>query len=378
MKALGLYTHTHTGSLREKNTIESKFEKGITLVALVISIIILLILAGISISALTQTGLFGKAKQAEQKSKEAEQNQTTTIGSYEKEINKYITEELTSDNIDKVLSTTENKVLKDSKENIFTVPAGFKVTKDATTVDKGIVIEDGTDTVTKGSQFVWVPVGTITKEDGTTVEIKLDRYTFDEDGKPTLQGDKVINTYWQELEVSDKGNAVAKSIKNFKNSVAINGGYYIGRYEARQNNGQITEVKTDTVWNNITQQTAADKAQKMYDNTHPFTSDLMNSYAWDTATLFAQSCGTNSKYSRQKSLNTGLAVTTGTTIDIQCNIYDMSSNVVEWTTETYNSSGVSCVRRGGGSYHSFYYTGNREHNATGSYSHIGFRPILFL
>ena len=107
--------------------------KGITLVALVITIVILLILAGISISALTQTGLFGKAKQAEQKSKEAEQNQTATLGSYEKELNKYIAEELTSDNIDKVLSTTENKVLKDLKGNIFTVPAGFKVTKDATT-----------------------------------------------------------------------------------------------------------------------------------------------------------------------------------------------------------------------------------------------------
>ena len=37
--------------------------KGITLVALVITIIILLILAGVAISALTQTGLFDNAKQ---------------------------------------------------------------------------------------------------------------------------------------------------------------------------------------------------------------------------------------------------------------------------------------------------------------------------
>ena len=51
---------------------ELKKQNGITLVALVITIVILLILAGISISALTQTGLFGKAKQAEQKSKEAQ------------------------------------------------------------------------------------------------------------------------------------------------------------------------------------------------------------------------------------------------------------------------------------------------------------------
>ena len=40
----------------------SKKNKGITLVALVITIVILLLLAGISISALTNTGLFKKAK----------------------------------------------------------------------------------------------------------------------------------------------------------------------------------------------------------------------------------------------------------------------------------------------------------------------------
>ena len=49
-----------------------KNTKGITLVALVITIVILLILAGISISALTNQGLFGKAKEAESKSKMAD------------------------------------------------------------------------------------------------------------------------------------------------------------------------------------------------------------------------------------------------------------------------------------------------------------------
>ena len=41
--------------------------KGITLVALVITIVILLILAGISIQALTNTGLFAKATDAKVK-----------------------------------------------------------------------------------------------------------------------------------------------------------------------------------------------------------------------------------------------------------------------------------------------------------------------
>ena len=68
----------------------SKKNKGITLVALVITIIILLILAGISISALTNTGIFGKAKEAKQKSDEAALDQNTKLDEYESEINAYL------------------------------------------------------------------------------------------------------------------------------------------------------------------------------------------------------------------------------------------------------------------------------------------------
>ena len=47
-------------------------ENGITLVALVITIIILLILAGVAITALTQTGLFEKAKEAKNATENAQ------------------------------------------------------------------------------------------------------------------------------------------------------------------------------------------------------------------------------------------------------------------------------------------------------------------
>ena len=50
---------------RHKNT------KGITLVALVVTIITLLILAGITISQITGSGLFEKAQQAAEESKYA-------------------------------------------------------------------------------------------------------------------------------------------------------------------------------------------------------------------------------------------------------------------------------------------------------------------
>ena len=63
-------------------------QKGITLVALVITIIILLILATISIQALTNTGLFQKANEAKEKTQNATENQATILNEYEDELNK--------------------------------------------------------------------------------------------------------------------------------------------------------------------------------------------------------------------------------------------------------------------------------------------------
>lgn len=69
---------------------KDKFNKGITLVALVITIIILLILATISIQSLTNTGLFAKAQEAKEKTKNAAENQAKTLNEYEDELNKYV------------------------------------------------------------------------------------------------------------------------------------------------------------------------------------------------------------------------------------------------------------------------------------------------
>ena len=78
-------------------------EKGITLIALVITIIILLILAGVGISALTQTGLFEKANQAQQKSKYAnalEKIKLATMASYDEKGN--LNNEYLKENLNKI------------------------------------------------------------------------------------------------------------------------------------------------------------------------------------------------------------------------------------------------------------------------------------
>ena len=377
-------------------------DKGITLIALVITIIILLILAGISISALTNQGLFKNAKAAQNATEKAEKEQGQRLNEYEDEINKYLNNAnedekigLITDNINKELSKTDNTKLKDEKGNRIVVPAGFKIVNGATTVDKGIVIEDVTETATKGSQFVWVPVGTITKADGTTATITLGRYDFDATtGKESTYSGSYIEEDANDTSTLKKyGNTIAKNITNFKNSVATNGGYYIGRYEARTATArnatgnaltQITEKGTDNVYDWVTQLQAAQLSQNMY-TSDKFTSDLINSYAWDTAIVFIQNCGTNAKYSRQNSLNTSLAqtgtnsLTDTSKVDVQCNIYDMARNIFEWTTETSDNSSSRCVSRGGRYSSSDLYTCFRTSYYTSvSLVSIGFRPLLYL
>ena len=71
-----------------------KKNSGITLVALVITIIILLILAGISIQALTQTNLFNQAKQAKNATENAQKEENKILSEYIDEMNKYLPETL--------------------------------------------------------------------------------------------------------------------------------------------------------------------------------------------------------------------------------------------------------------------------------------------
>ena len=125
-------------------------------------------------------------------------------------------------------------------------------------------------------------------------------------------------------------------------------------------------------------------------NDNNFKSDLMNSYAWDTAVVFLQKFDNRvdktKPYSRQNSLNTGSSpANQGTTNlesshqDIICNIWDMASNCHEWTTETCNYTPYSCTISGGSYVFGGYYTSCRDHGKTDySIDYIAFRPILYM
>lgn len=64
-------------------------EKGITLVALVVTIIILLILAGVSITMVSGNGLFGRASNAASKYSSASSAENSTVSWYEQQMSQY-------------------------------------------------------------------------------------------------------------------------------------------------------------------------------------------------------------------------------------------------------------------------------------------------
>ena len=290
----------------------------------------------------------------------------------------------------------EKTILRDSNGNIITVPEGFKIASDSgINVTEGIVIEDNDITTDgngskRGNQYVWIPVGKkVKKSDGSTVEITLGRYTFangtsDKNsngtilakGTPILQQsadnytqEVVIGSYYKELAISRTGvsssgtnglNTTVLNLKEFIDSVKANGGYYIARYEASYGtdgkaNSKVSSsysattapTKEGTLWNFVTQLSAATASRGLYNTA---TTDLVNSYAWDTAIIYIQNFSGDADYSYQSSKNTSLS-NTGKNGDEMCKINDMASNTLEWTTEYVNykenSRVCPCAPRGG-------------------------------
>ena len=412
--------------LHEKNN-----QRGITLIALVITIIVLIILAGISINlVLGENGLFNKARKAAEDYKQAAIDEQKMTNDLEEGIDK-----IANDNRPKTIEEAkdygyfyEKTTLDDNDKNKIVIPAGFKIAEDSgDTVTDGIIIEDKDITTDgdgkqRGNQYVWIPVSNINQggtnlikkssSEGKTeeIEITLGRYTFDNNGleklgqkaedyadetKSTFTESKELDTYRPGIVDYMAGeNRTAKDLAGFINSVKENGGYYIARYEAsygkdnkpnsKISNGFINENSSATkkegyLWNNITQINAAEVCDSIYTTVQ---SDLVNSYAWDTAIVYIQKFSNDSDYSIKTAKKTTLD-NTGKNDDEVCKINDMASNCCEWTTEysqyTSNSCAYPCARRGGNVFESTNYTALRVSNQSHVFNRAcTFRPILYI
>ena len=286
-------------------------ENGITLIALVITIIVLLILASVSISMLTgNNGILRQAKNAKQETEEAGENEKDKLS----ELENYIvsnnvqagekaqdliaiksdgTEDTDADGNKKIIG----EKISDGNGKIIPVPSGFYYV--GGTVKSGAVISDnvndknkykgqeivGTDLI--GNQFVFIPAN------GVDLKYEQD-HTYDSKYQwaysTELAGWTNMDEGWSEdttvLEINKS------SVKNY-------GGFYIGRYEAgysdtitegtvvgskNSETGKIPVSKAGVAsWNLVSQTVAKTASESMYMSTDSkVNSRLINSYAWDT------------------------------------------------------------------------------------------------
>jgi type II secretory pathway pseudopilin PulG len=389
-----------------KKKIKNKQERGITLIALVVTIVVLLILAGVSISlVLNNNGVISKAKDARNQYAEAQTND-------EKQLNEV------SDWIDTKVGDTTGGYDYDPASEGVPIPAGFYYV--GGTKDSGLVISDavadkekykgqttvGTDL--QGNQFVWIPVDNIADYKRTAYSTQVATGTTD-----------TTNSEQIKASTSDKSYYYTEALpEDERTSVETNKGYYIGRYEAGDKestdskvlrteslgtaNNKVTVKAGQAPYNLLIYRDAKSLAEG-FSEKQGYTSvksKLVSSYAWDTAIEFIQK--TNSDYgnsseegnykdvpeftytditgsSKTKTNGDKILIPTGQTTAVN-NIYDMGGNVCEWTTESCSSTYFSYTTRGGDFVDGFSSSpvGCRNYIYVAAGDNLGFRITLFL
>lgn len=377
-----------------KKTKEQKGIRGITLVTLVVTIIILLILAGISISVLTNQGLLEKAKEAKQKSENAQKEESEIVENFLAQMNTF-----SFSNIDKTKTNPEASMPK----------GAIVVEGDA---NKGIVIKDSSD-----NEWVWVEVPkSIYKENITETNYEGIYNALDTYATEYRKGsDKQINIdtvdEWYEgcgIENSEEYKAIYNKMLN---SVYMNGGFWISRYEigdskATENNktrersedGIAVSKSNQIPYNYVICNQAQIIASKMSNDPNK-TSSLLFGIQWDLVCKFLEektnltindlksnSISWGNYQDTSLSLNTGKynilpsdpksvwnfynvdtdnyvinsttsnnenykqLLTTGASKQTnKMNIYDFAGNEWEWTLEHgINNKNYPCIARGGG------------------------------
>ena len=210
-----------------------KKNKGITLVALVVTIVVLLILAGVSINlVLGDNGIIAKAKEAQRKSAEASQNDLIGMNELAQQLGEKINGSTGSG------SGNGGTGGKTEPETVPYLPSDDFHYDTSTSVDTGLIIADS-----NGNEYVWVVVPRTTAVYKTT---GLGKTTFTDADYRSIETDlkNYTSTYGTTDDFSDtwyadtnnEGWLTEAEYKTLKNdmlkSVYENGGFYVGRYEA--------------------------------------------------------------------------------------------------------------------------------------------------
>ena len=227
-----------------------KNKKGITLVALVVTIVVLLILAGVSINlVLGNNGIIAKAKEAETKSAEASQNDLIGMNKLTQQLEGVLNENGGGNTGE---SGTDIKVPAEPTAETAPYFPDNTFTKKEGTIDTGLVIQDA-----KGNEYVWVVVPrttavyattglgktTFTDADYINIETDLKNYTSiyrnGTNCSDTWYADDKNEGWLSETEYKALKNKMLKSVYE-------NGGFYVGRYEAGIKENRTGEPGTNS------------------------------------------------------------------------------------------------------------------------------------
>ena len=236
--------------------------KGITLVALIITIVVMLILVAVSVNVIIKSNLIGTAEKTVDKYKTASEEEANggTIEINGKEyasIEDYIESTKPLPNIEAGVRAETNSNYKGA-----TIPKGFTVSgiKSEQTIEGGLVIYDipegitpdwsNPDSVkTKYNQFVWIPVEVKSTDTENSI---ASFYRSEWTANASTGGERTtgLNTSFTEPNATndtDDKTGIAKQIANLTKSIYKHGGFYIGRYEAgsktpRTSSSGVTEI----------------------------------------------------------------------------------------------------------------------------------------
>ncbi len=414
-----------------------KSRKGITLIALVVTIVVLLILAGVTINLLfSDTGLFGKAQEAENAWRNGENSDKEAIGDLVNQVNDLLNGIGTGgsgtggDDTPTVPATWDTTKVtptlsKDDTQVYVPVPKGFTASTIETEqkVEEGFVIkQDGTN-----NEYVWIPVdetrlnamyteetATLSGETGVTTSI----YSKTSGAKPGETGyrepDLVVGSgsqydatpSYQTIVGAGSTQEFAQDMvaeyQEIHDSIEIYGGFYIGRYELTGSTSSPTVAKDGTVigstdWYNLKaacmkivnnedkqESEIIAKTTMMYGNQWDEVLNWLSSKGYDIED--SSSWGNHSNYNTVAGENkqvdkAGEKTTAGYSEYWKANnIYDLAGNCWEWTQEA-NGTGGRVGR--GGSYNNSgsgspasYRSGYNPGNDNGS--NFSTRPTLYI
>ena len=348
-----------------------KEKQGITLIALVITIIVLLILAGVSIAMLTgDNGILSQAQNAKNKTEEAQLKEETTIGQYESYLNRVVGNNATVGEI----VTGGNKSYQNNGTAI--IPEGFAIVPGLDDVSQGLVISDkANDINNEGNQFVWIPVTDeslyVRNKAYVDTNVSKDSYTDTEYLPDGIQSSLDDSKSDEETE---------------KNTVLIIGGFYVSRYEAGKEEANIlVSKKGATVWNNISQEDCKTTA-KTFINNKNVKSALCSGIQWDVIMKLVngKKDGTNNSFDVETASNSRHLEGSSPTIsgeneaDRVYNIYDLEGNCYEYVAERSLSGNLGTYVSRGGDYDGFYPTSARSSHSGSKAIDGSFRFVLYV